>query len=356
MKKSNLIKLLLVCLFPSFSSLIAQTEILVRFQDGTHPDTIENIRQEFNATELGISPLSSIRHWQLDSFIYINSEQFFLIGDDTLDIEDVGKKARVKTTIDSGGPNYETFLVSEKQQGDMAPGDITPCNTSLSCPASSQCEVIVSIIDSGVDTDHPYLSPLNWVSSYDFINNTHSQTDEHSHGTHVAGTIAQMVFNAGATNVSMMPLRTQDGTGSGHLFDLILAIDHSILRNANIINISLGYLGPRVDTITKPVPLEYAINLAGQHNVLVVTSAGNHGIDIDTQPYTSFPASFDCSNLITVGSTDCSKDIMSFSNFGDIHVDLGAPGLVYSTVLNEGWEFKVGTSMSSAIVTGLAAV
>ncbi|MEM9919429.1 MAG: S8 family serine peptidase [Bacteroidota bacterium] len=355
MKKTNNIQLFFVILFFSFFSIknatAQQQEILVHFPISTPIDTIDAIRTEFNATELAISPISQIRLWRLDSLININNQYLFLIGGDTLDMQETGKKARAKVDVQSWEENYETEFPETQD-----PGEIIPCSKPITCPPS-ECRVRVAVIDSGVDTGHSYFSGFSFVSPYDFINNTTNQIDQNGHGTHVAGTIIQMANSVGASTVEIMPLKALDSVGQGTVFDVIRAIDHAIEAGANIINLSLGYQGPRVPISgTLPAPLELAINVAGQYQVLVVAAAGNQSMDLDIGTMTYYPAAFTCSNLISVAASGCRDQLMHFSNEGVISLDISAPGEVRSTILDNKWSIKSGTSMAAAVLTGSLAL
>ncbi len=370
--------LTLLFLFFSPNHLQAQRELVLRFYDGTPTDTINDLLQRFNATELAITPISMIRLWRLDSIIIdpITHESLFLIDSDTLNIQETIKKARSKLSMKSGGINYKTFLP------DQYDPSTSSCLNTLELPDAMECNVTVAIIDTGVDEGHPDLAGWLWenpiefpsglngidedansymddIIGYDFANNASMPTDFQSHGTHINGTIMQMASKHFGYGIKMMNLKALNGDGTGDIFAAILAIDYAIANNAQIINMSLGYIAERPSgpSAGKPFPMEYAIELAGSmQKILVVCSAGNDGLDIDMTTHGYYPAGFDSDNLISVAATNCANSLLPFSNYGTTSVDLGAPGVIYSTILNNDWGYKAGTSMSSAVVSGAAAL
>ncbi len=371
--------LVLLFLFYNPNPLQAQRELVLRFLDGTHPDTITAIREEFNATELDMTPISLIRLWQLDSMFIdpITDEAFFLVSSDTLNIQESVKKARRKLSMMSAGINKETFLPEQYDANN------TSCLNMVDLPDGMECDVTVAIIDSGVDDAHADLGGWLWENpieyplglnsadedlnfykddliGYDFSNKYSMPTDYQSHGTHINGTIMQIANNHLGYGIRMMNLKALNAEGTGTIFAAIEAIDYAIAHNAQIINMSLGYIAERPSgpSAGKPFPMEYAIELAGSmKKILVVCSAGNDGLDIDYTVDGYYPAGFDSDNLISVAATDCSTPtLLSFSNHGHTSVDIGAPGIIYSTVLNNLWDYKAGTSMAAAVVSGAAAL
>jgi subtilisin family serine protease len=95
--------------------------------------------------------------------------------------------------------------------------------------------------------------------------------------------------------------------------------------------------------------------MAGSGSILHVAAAGNSNSNNDSKP--QYPSSYDIPNLIAVASTTSSDGRSSFSNYGATSVDLGAPGSdIYSTVLNDGYGYKSGTSMATPHVAGAAAL
>nr|WP_245252199.1 S8 family serine peptidase [Paenibacillus sediminis] len=218
-------------------------------------------------------------------------------------------------------------------------------------------DVVVAVIDSGVDYTHPDLAGNMWSDpkgnhGYDFVDNDDSPMDLNGHGTHIAGTIAAVGNNSYGVsgvmwNARIMAVRALDQNGQGSLSQIIDAITYATDHGADIINMSFAGDG-------KSRLLEDAIKEAGEKGVLVVTAAGNEGKDNDSNPL--YPASYDLPNIIAVAATDSADRLASFSDYGVRTVDVAAPGVnILSTWVNQGnYQFQGGTSMATPYVAGIA--
>ena len=203
----------------------------------------------------------------------------------------------------------------------------------------------IAILDTGVDLDHPDLAD-KLISSIDF---SYSATadDVYGHGTHVAGIAAAMTNNAiGVAGLgytaTIMNVKVLSDSGAGAYSWIASGIIWAADNGAEIINMSLG--GSFASSA-----LEDAINYAWSKGVVVVAAAGNSGT---ASPF--YPAYY--TNCIAVAATDANDARASWSNYGD-WVDVAAPGVsIYSTLKNNGYGYKSGTSMASPHVAGLAAL
>ena len=220
--------------------------------------------------------------------------------------------------------------------------------------------IVVGVIDTGVDYRHPDLKDNMWTSEgkhgYDFYENDNDPMDEQDHGTHCAGTIAGVGNNGiGVTGVSwnakIMALRFMGPDGSGTTSDAVRCIDWGVANGAHILSNSWG--GP--DTSPE---LSEAVSRAERKGVLFIAAAGNTGgggNNNDQRP--SYPSSLRQTNIITVGAIDVKDQRGSFSHYGKQSVDIGAPGVdILSTVRNNGYESFSGTSMATPHVAGAAAL
>jgi subtilisin family serine protease/sugar lactone lactonase YvrE len=235
-------------------------------------------------------------------------------------------------------------------------------------------DVVVAIIDTGVDATHPDLAPNIWtnpgeipdngidddgngyvddVHGWDFANHDNDPDDDVGHGTHVAGTIAAVGDNgigvAGvAWHVRIMPLKFLSGDGTGTTADAIAAIDYAVAMGARIANNSWGggdFSQAMLD----------AIQEAADQDVLFVAAAGNAAADTDTTPF--FPAGYDAPNILSVAASDRNDQLASFSNYGATTVDLAAPGVEILSTLRGGiYGIDSGTSMAAPHVSGAAAL
>jgi subtilisin family serine protease len=204
--------------------------------------------------------------------------------------------------------------------------------------------IVVAVLDSGVDYNHPDLFNNMWTNSgeiagngvdddgngkiddvrgWDFVDDDNDPMDSNDHGTHVAGTVAAEGDNGiGITGVSwsaqIMPLRFLDAFGSGSVGDGIDAIDYAIENGADIINASYG-------SYTFSAAERDAISRARGAGILFVAAAGNDSWNNDSLT-THYPSSYDLDNIIAVAATDQNDNLASFSNFGATSVDVAAPG------------------------------
>jgi subtilisin family serine protease len=169
------------------------------------------------------------------------------------------------------------------------------------------------------------------IRGWDFVDSDNNPIDSHDHGTHVAGTIAAVGNNnTGITGVSwsakIMPLKFLDALGSGSVADEIAAIDYAINNGANIINASFGGY-----SATPPASERDAISRARAAGILFVAAVGNDNWDNDSATK-HYPSSHDLDNIIAVAATDQNDFRASFSNFGPTTVDVAAPGTdIFST-------------------------
>lgn len=265
--------------------------------------------------------------------------------------------------------------------------DVTAAYASL--PNRTPQEVIVAVVDTGVDHTHPDLKDIMWTNDGDipgdgkdndgngYIDDLHGinvlvrdaagkatmdTMASHWHGTHVSGTIAATQNNgiglAGvANNVKIMAIRTVPDDADELDSDIVEAFKYAADNGARIINCSFGKAKNEGGMVVRDV-----INLIGkQKKVLVIASAGNdsNGPFIwhnnDTSP--KYPASFDSANLLVVASTTSSGSLSGFSNIGPLTVDVAAPGSnIYSTLNGGKYGMASGTSMASPNVSGVAAM
>jgi subtilisin family serine protease len=230
--------------------------------------------------------------------------------------------------------------------------------------------IVVGIIDTGIDGTHPDLIPNLWVNpnpgSMHYINDIHGYnftgrgnnwipvggipTDYSGHGTHVAGIVGAKGNNGiGVTginwDVSLAWLGANGDESSIQLSAVIEAINYANSHKIPILNGSWG--GPDYSLLLHDTIKAY--------KGLFVAAAGNNDNDNDVLP--TYPASFDLLNVISVASTDSSDQRSSFSNFGVKSVHIAAPGTaIRSTYLFSAYQNMNGTSMASPYVAGVAAL
>ena len=215
--------------------------------------------------------------------------------------------------------------------------------------------IVIAIVDTGVDYNHPDLSASMWSDSnghhgYDFVNSDDYPMDDAGHGTHVAGIAGAVTNNGtGVAGVSwgcrIMAVKVLPAVGGGSNSDIADGVDYAVDNGARVINMSLT-------GTAYSLALENAINDAYDANVVLVAAAGNYADDLDVNRY--YPACYD--KVICVSATDNNDQYANFTNYGS-YVDVAAPGEdIYSTLPNNTYGFMSGTSMAAPHVSGLAAL
>jgi subtilisin family serine protease len=234
-------------------------------------------------------------------------------------------------------------------------------------------DLLVGILDTGAQLDHPDLAPNLWtnpgevpgngqdddgngwvddVHGYDFLNHDGDPSDDNGHGTHTAGTLAAAGDNGiGVTGVvwraRLVVLKFLGAGGTGPTSAAVEAIDYSIRLGVRLTNNSWGgALYSRA--------LEEAIDRAQAAGQLFVAAAGNARTNTDDSP--QYPAALPQDCIVSVAATDAADQLAAFSNYGSTSVDLAAPGVdVLSTFTRGTYQYLSGTSMAAPHVTGAAA-
>lgn len=274
--------------------------------------------------------------------------------------------------------------------------------------------LIVAVIDTGVDYTHPDLLPNMWRNSgetgkdsqgkaketngidddkngfvddvvgYDFVSNDGLPYDlaattssevlfkglNPGHGTHCAGNVAAKAnngigINGVAPDVKIMAVRFLSEKGSGTTADAIKAVKYALDNGAKVLSNSWGSDGEDPNEAEENKALQDVIKLANDKGVLFIAAAGNSSTDNDNSDKKSVPASYPFENIISVAAIDINDGLASFSGYGATSVDIGAPGVkIFSTVPGNRYQDAIaaglanwdGTSMATPIVAGAAAL
>ena len=209
-------------------------------------------------------------------------------------------------------------------------------------------EVIVAVIDTGIDYNHLDLNDNYLSGGYDWVNHDSDPMDDNGHGTHCAGIIGAEGNNgegiAGMNwHIKLLAEKVIKANGNGTQWDFGKGVVHAVNNGADIISISLGWFDDPDGF------LRQAIQFAYNQNRLCIACSHN-----DSSNIIRFPARYP--EVIAVGATDQSDSRCSWSNYGP-DLDIVAPGdNIYSTLPNNSYGNLSGTSMACPHVAGVAAL
>lgn len=253
-------------------------------------------------------------------------------------------------------------------------------------------DVIVAVIDTGLDVTHPDLVRNVWVNpgevagngidddgngfvddinGYNFGDLNGNLTDEDGHGTQVAGVIGADGNNGqGVTGVnwavSIIGLKVASQVLGGGLSStaIVAAHDYATMMRGRGFNIvaSNGSYGSFNQAFyadfENGIDAERAAIQRWQNaGGIFIAAAGNESFDNDNPDFTSFPSSYNIPGMISVAASDNNDGLADFSNFGAETVDLAAPGVgLLTTTPGGGYQLFDGTSAAAPVVTGAVAL
>ncbi len=345
-------------------------EIIIRFKPTAETAAMATITQQFNLKSIKRLP-------RLNALLY----QF----PTTQTLDSILKGCRNRPEVLYAEPNYRVYALAVPNDPDFPKlwglhntGQGGGKNDAdIDAPEAwdktqGRKEILISVIDTGIDYNHPDLAANMWtnpgeipnnnrdddnngyvddVYGYDFVNNDPDPMDDNRHGTHVAGTIGAVGNNdRGVVGVNwtvrLMALKFLSANGSGSTADAAEAIIYAADNGAMITNNSWGGGG-------FSQTLRDAIEYAKDKGVLFIAAAGNESKDNDDSP--NYPSNYEVENVIAVAASTDRDALASFSNWGNQTVDLAAPGEdVYSTTPANTYEYLSGTSMATPHVAGAA--
>lgn len=403
---------LLASLLPgSIAAAGTPDQILVRFRDGTPPETRAAIARAVGLSDpapaRGTSP--GTRAGRADRAATLRTERYEstgrslaalqrLLADDP-NVVAVGTNGRYELQVDppSGDdPSDEPFyadLWGLDNSGQTVAGNTTTVGTAgvdidgreAFAYEQGAPSVVVAVVDDGIDFSHVDLADRAWtnpgesgdgretngidddgndfvddVYGWDFCNNDNTVHDpgEDAHGTHVAGTIAASRNGTGvvgvAPGIKLMAVKFIDNsTSCGKTQMAVDAIDYAASFGVRLVNASWGSYSPSN-------VLDQAIADSGS---LLVAAAGNQSQAMDSTGSPFYPAASTLSNIVSVAAIDETGELAWFSNHGKTSVDIAAPGTnILSTYpaigdcLSSCYRWLAGTSMAAPHVTGVAAL
>jgi len=240
-------------------------------------------------------------------------------------------------------------------------------------------DIIVAVIDTGVDYNHEDLYPNMWTNPYEIpgngidddnngyvddiyginaIDGSGNPMDDHNHGTHVAGIIGAVGNNGkGVVGVSwkvkIIACKFLDSSNQGTYADAIECLLYILNLKNKGIDVKLTNHSWGGSSFSQA--LSDAISAHHEAGILFIAAAMNNSSNNDVTPV--YPASFTHPNIIAVAATDHNDQLAVFSNYGvaSVHVAAGGVGIL-STIRNNGYALFWGTSMATPYVSGLAAL
>lgn len=352
---------------PTLYQEYSLTNILVKPNKG-----ISDLEIEAVFSEMGIRSVEYFSRINVHKVEVLTSSVEAMVDQlNTLDIIDYAEFDYVVNTLQTpDDPDYGRLwgLHNTGQTGGTEDADI---DAPEAWNITTGGDVLVSVIDTGVNYNHPDLAANMWVNSaeipnngvdddnngyiddvrgWDFFNGDNNPMDDHNHGTHCSGTIGADGNNGTGVvgvnwSVNIMPVKFLSGSGGGYISGAIAAIDYSTTMGADISSNSWGGGGFSQS-------LYDAIEAFGVSGGLFIAAAGNSAKNNDIDP--TYPASYDLPNIISVAATDHNDNKASFSCYGPTTVDVAAPGIgIFSTIIN-GYGTMGGTSMSAPYIAGIA--
>lgn len=345
--------------FHSKGNRYASDQILVKFKPSLTSQAIEATIAAYQTKKLKRIPKIDVYQLQIPKSVTVEEMLFVLRQNPDVEYAEPNYIASIAITPNDTLFKYQYALNNSGQEIGIPGSPQGQADADIKAPSAweetkGDEKILIAVIDTGVDLEHPDIKDKIYSSGRDFVNDDFDATDDNGHGTHVAGIAAAETNNdegiAGvAWNCKILPVKSMDEEGSGYYSGIEDGIRWAADNGADVINLSLGGDVPAQS-------LEDAVKYAFAKNVIIVAAAGNDSTSV------LFPAAYD-DYCLAVAATDYEDFRPDWSNFGP-EVDVAAPGVrVISLVPTWFWgpdslpyAFGSGTSMSTPHVAGLAAL
>jgi len=382
----------------------APGEILIKFRPGASEIDRSNARVALNAARLRTFS-SGAQHWRLGPGLDVERALQILKGNPAVQYAHPNYTIVPLVTPNDSRFGEQWNMLNVGQTGGVPGADVRATaawdltqGCGLGTPGCSR-PIKVAVVDTGIASHPDVEANVDRSLSYDFADDDSSADptceflQARGHGTHVAGIIGAIGNNGGGvaglnwqTRMMALKIFSDNLPGGSSTAVAIEAIDYASSHGADVINAS-WVLG------SCPAPcapaLYDSIQAAGAEGVIFVAAAGNGAIDNDSSSAPAYPSSYDLDNIIAVAATDANDQLWftspgNGSNYGQVTVDLGAPGKVVLSTLpgdltamppegdcncepfgpGEGcfelgepkYETRTGTSMAAPHVAGVAAL
>jgi thermitase len=349
-------------LFRSRGIEYAPDQVLVKFKPTLSTQAVKTTLAAYDTRMMKRIPRIDVYQLRIPEGTTVEEMLYVLRQNPDIEYAAPNYKAYITVTPNDLLFQYQYSLYNKGQR--IAPGDIPGApigkqNADIKAISAwdetkGNEEIVIAVLDTGIDFNHIDIKNKIYSSGYDFVNDDSDPTDDHWHGTFVAGIAAAETNNnegiAGvAWNCKILPVKVMDEEGSGYYSWVIEAIIWAVDNGASVINLSLG--GDVEDQ-----SLENAVKYAYDNDVVIVASAGNDSGSV------LYPAAYDA-YCLAVAASDYDDSSAEWSNFGP-EVDVAAPGdwivgLYPEYLTPEGflpYVWASGTSAAAPHVSGLAAM
>lgn len=320
-------------------------EVIVQMKEDY--DTKKQIKNELQ---------DAVSDIKVESCISLKEDTGAFVSSKSCDTEELMEQLNELDSVEAVEPNYifhATALTNDTyskyqwylEDNNDSGSDVSYGSVISNTPSSTP---VVVVADTGIDyTQEDLKDSMYSTQMYNALTNTYETAgDTDGHGTHVAGVIAAAINNntgiAGISCAKLLAVKCL-GDNGGSLMNLVQTYNYAISMkksgvNIRAINLSLG--GGSSDSPT----LDKLITQAGDLGILTICSAGNEGVNIDTQK--TYPAAMNNDYIISVGASNESNQAASFTNYGQTTVDVFAPGTdIYSTYAAEDYNAENSHSL-----------
>ena len=314
--------------------------------------------EDFARGRILVEPRAGLSNDEFDKILKVHGGKRRKLGQGNVHIVDLPGSASETAVVErlKHNPNLKFAELDRRVKAGLAVTDpyigsewhIAKIGAQTAWDTTQGVGVTIAILDSGIDTSHPDLAP-NLVAGYNFYDNNNDVSDVCGHGTAVAGTAAAASNNAMgvagvAGNAKIMPVRIAyyDATKGCYAYFSTIAsgLTYAADHGARIANISFA-------GVSGSSSVQSAANYMKSKGGLVFIGAGNTNSD------PGYPSS---SSMIVVSATDSNDAKASFSSYGN-YVAVSAPGAgIWTTSRGAAYQAWNGTSFSSPVTAGVAAL